>query len=224
MGKNIRRDDWISLKPTVWGWGINDVNYRVQLKETIGRKSDGKIIQKCIWTCPYYQDWTRMIQRSYCPKYQDKHPTYKGCTICEEWKYLSNFIDWVNSQSNSDWINCIPDKDFLSVGNKHYSPETVVYIPRALNTFIGEKSSGILMRGVQIVKNSKNNPYQACCCNPFSETRDYLGVFRTELEAHKAWQAKKHEYACILADMQDDLRLAEALRQRYSPDKDWVNK
>lgn len=221
--KVIRRDDWETLKPTVWGWGINDVNYTLQVKEIVGRRPDGRLIQKGIWTCPYYQDWARMIQRSYSPKYQVKQPTYKGCTICEEWRYLSNFIKWVDFQPNKNWVDCQLDKDFISMGNMCYSPETTVYIPRELNTFFGEKSLGSFMRGVTIIKNKGGRPYQASCDNPFGAGK-YLGVFHTELEAHKAWQAKKHEYACQLADVQQDQRVADALRHRYSPDKDWTKR
>jgi len=42
------------------------------------------------------------------------------------------------------------------------------------------------------------------------------------LDAHLAWKQQKHEYACLLADLQEDSRVADALRQRYAPDKDWT--
>ena len=75
---------------------------------------------------------------------------------------------------------------------------------------------------------SRDLTYEAHCCNPFlpkNVSRSlYLGRFKTELEAHKAWQAKKHEYALQLAELQDDPRVAEVLRERYAPDKDWSNR
>jgi hypothetical protein len=52
----------------------------------------------------------------------------------------------------------------------------------------------------------------------------HIGYFKTELEAHKAWQARKHEYALQLADLQSDERVAEVLRTKYAPDKDWTNR
>ena len=66
-----------------------------------------------------------------------------------------------------------------------------------------------------------NKKFEAQCSNPFSKDRGYLGLFDNELEAHKTWQAKKHEHACRLADIQGDPRAAEALRKRYAPDTDW---
>lgn len=223
--KNVRREDWETLKPTVYGWGINDVNYKVQLYEEVS-KVGGRKKLKCEWVCPYYVDWKSIIMRCFCPKTQKINPTYKGCSVSNDWKYLSNFIKWVDSQPNRDWQNCSPDKDLLSEKSKVYGPETVVYISKSLNSFITDRANfrGDSMLGVSPRKGKYVECYQARCCNPFKRKRDYLGSFITELEAHKAWQAKKHEYACQLADLQDDPRVAEALRQRYSPDKDWTRR
>lgn len=202
----------------IYGWGINDVPYHVNVVQYV--KGERKIL----WTCPYYMDWKSMIQRCHSEKYQQNKPTYIGCTICEEWKHLSNFIKWVDSQPNRNWQNCSLDKDFLVEGNKHYSPETCVYIPRTLNSFTvrSEKFKGDYMLGVSI-SDSIKSPYQVKCSNPFSNKNQYLGIFETELEAHKAWQVKKHEHALRLADEQSDPRVAKVLRERYAPDKDWTN-
>lgn len=217
--KNIRREDWESLEPTVYGWGINDVNYSVTKCEIVnGTKKE-------VWRCPYYLDWRDIIKRCFDPKEHEKLPTYKGCTISEEWKYLSKFIEWVDSQPNEDWQNCSPDKDFLIKGNKHYGPDTVIYIPRKLNLFMINSASirGDYMLGVSYTPNkSKTNPYVACCCDPFSKRSSHVGMFSTELEAHKAWQAKKHEYALVYAAQQQDPRLVKVLKELYAPDKDWT--
>lgn len=202
-----------------YGWGVNDVDYPVYKTEIIAGKS------KIVWTCPYYYKWCSIIQRCVDFKFQENNTAYRGCTIDPEWKYLSNFIKWVDSQPNRDWVNCSPDKDFLIEGNKHYGPETVVFITRNLNNFIisSDKSRGGLMVGVCSSYNHKN-PYQAYCRNPFKCKGEYLGVFPTELEAHLAWQAKKHEHSLRLAEIQCDLRVVKILRERYAPDKDWTNK
>lgn len=208
----------------VYGWGVNDVDYDVRKYEELPKVND-KRKRKQIWTCPYYKKWKSMLERCFCPKYQEKYPTYKGCTICEEWKYLSNFIKWADSQPNRDWQNCEPDKDFLSFGNKHYSPETVVFIPKNVNLFIGNsgKARGDYMIGVCYLPELKKNLYRARCSDPFGGS-EHTGYYRTELEAHKAWQAKKHEYALQLSDLQQDERIASRLREMYAPDKDWTDK
>lgn len=209
----------------VCGWGINDVDYPITSTKELPKIS-GKRRQSVIWVSPYYKDWCNMIYRVYCPELHKKNPTYINCTICEDWKYLSNFIKWVDSQPNRDWERCQPDKDILVYGNKHYGPETVVYISKKLNGFIIDsgKSRGDYMLGVSIEVKSKKNSYIANCRNPFTSKGNYIGTFPTELAAHKAWQAKKHEYACMWADLQQDHRVVKVLKERYAPDKDWTNK
>lgn len=214
--KNIRREDWESLEPTVYGWGINDVNYKVYTSSIV----DGKKVKI---VCHYYKDWKEMLKRCLDPVTQTRLPTYRGCTICEEWKYLSNFIKWVDSQPNRDWQNCDLDKDLLFVSNKIYSPETCAYLHPKVNLFLltSTKIRGCNLIGVSN-SNRNKNPFESRCCNPFNNGSSYIGMFCTELDAHKAWQERKHLYACQLADLQEDTRVADALRQRYAPDKDWT--
>ena len=216
---NIRRKDWKNLEPSIYGWGINDVDYKVT--DTI--KEDNK--HKITWICPYYESWRSMIKRCFSSKFQNSRNNYKNCTVTEEWKYLSNFIKWVDSQPNRDWMNCELDKDLILKGNKHYSSETCVYLEYTSNLFISDSTSkrGECMLGVSIKNGIKLKKYRAYCGDPFNRTCSHLGYFNTELEAHKAWQAKKHEYACQLADLQKDERGSNALRERYAPDKDWTN-
>ena len=203
----------------VHGWGINDVEYAVTKSAIINGK------KKTIWICPYYRDWKGLLDRVFYEKQLQKRPRYRECSVCSDWKYFSNFIKWVDSQPNRDWQNCSPDKDLLLDCNKEYNVETVVYISTKVNNFLldNNKSRGDLMIGVT-PSNTNKNPYKSRCKNPFTKKRENLGNFTTELEAHKAWQAKKHEYACQLADLQDDPRVADALRQRYSEGKDWTKR
>ncbi len=209
------------MSKLVHGVGINDVEYTINKMITIGY-INGKQIQKRVWMCPYYKKWTSLLKRCYSSKYQTKYPTYMGCTVDPEWLYLSDFIKWVDSQPNKDWQNCELDKDLLFNGNKHYGPETCVFVTKQVNyfTLLNESKRGEHMLGVSYSSRIKH--YRVQCRNPFIRADNQVGYFATELEAHKAWQAKKHEYACQLAELQDDLRVADALRQRYSPDKDWT--
>ena len=212
----------IKKNKLVYGWGVNDVDYDVTRREVV----DGK--KKRVWICPYYRKWVHILERCLCLKFQERHPTYKCCSVTEEWKHLSDFIKWVDSQPNRDWVSCEPDKDFLVQDNKHYSPETVVFISRKVNQFIKDRGNdrGDYMIGVCYKPiESKKNPYKAQCGNPFDKKeRGYIGMFPTELEAHLAWQTRKHEYACKLATLQTDERIASRLREMYAPDKDWTKR
>jgi hypothetical protein len=201
----------------LYGVGFNDVDYRVYRTANI----DGKY--KNIWICPYYRKWADLLKRCFCEKLQQNRPTYKGCSLFEDWLYFSNFIKWVDNQPNKDWQNCDLDKDLLLQNNKFYSPENCVFVGSKVNSFILKKTDGgHYLTGVYW--NIKNNKFLAQCTDPFGLNGRYIGLFDSELEAHKAWQAKKHEYACQLADLQEDPRVAKALRERYAPDKDWTKR
>jgi hypothetical protein len=196
----------------VHGLGINDVDYKISRSIELP-KTDGKRNQKIVWICPYYQKWQNMLYR--CgEKYQKAHPSYTGCTIHPDWIYLSSFIKWVDSQPNKDWQTSFLDKDVLRVGNKVYSPNNCAFVEERVNKFILDRSAA---RGEYLIGcYLHRGKFKAKCGNPFTKESDTLGYFHTELEAHLAWKAKKHELACQLADLQSDPRVAEALRKRYS--------
>lgn len=198
MTKNIRRDDWEKLEPTVYGWGINDVDYIAYNSNQI---------------TPYYQDWKAMLRRCFDNKYQTRQPSYTRTTVCNDWKYFSNFIIWVDSQENTDWFLCELDKDILGNGAKHYSPSTCAYISGYTNRFI--KNDYLIKPnhnyGVYVTKDSRKNPYRSQVKNPFTGKTEKLGYFPTELEAHLAWKKRKHEIACLLSDLEADQRIKSAL-------------
>ena len=193
----------------VYGWGINDSTSPVVKTVRIGDK------WKIVWACPYYAKWSKVIIRTKCSKWKATHPTYEACTVCDEWKYFSNFKKWVDSQPNKDWQNCELDKDLLFEGNKHYSPQTCVFLPKKVNSFLltNEHIRGQCLIGV--CQKKSNNKFQASCKNPFTGIKEYLGLFDTEIEAHLAWKKRKHELAKCLADLQIDQRAAKALREKY---------
>ena len=202
----------------VEGHGINDVDYAVTKYEYIeGFNKSGRKKQRIVWRCPYYKKWVSMLSRVYSERYHKTHPTYKNSSICSEWLYFSNFIKWVDEQPERDWKSMQPDKDFLIKDNKHYSPETVVFIRRNVNSFILDNgaSRGDCMLGVTYRGRGLSKPYEAGCNNPFSDEKVYLGYYTTELEAHLVWKATKHKYALELAESQSDPRVAKVLRNKY---------
>ena len=204
-------------KKLVYGFGINDADYVIDKREIINGK------RVVVWKCPFYTSWSGMLQRCYSEAYHHKKPTYRGCKVCDEWLIFSNFKRWMEQQ---DWQGKHLDKDLLVTGNKVYSPDTCVFIHRKINSFVTDNSSvrGQYMVGVCWFK--QYNKFRADCHNPFTGKQDYLGLFTDELEAHLAWKAKKHEFACQLADSEyvTDERLANALRTRYNEQSDWTNK
>lgn len=195
----------------VYGHGINDANYKVQLKVELP-KVNGKRKQKVVWTCPFYVKWKDMLSRCYNQKYKAKQPTYADVTCCTDWLYFSKFKTWMEEQ---DWQGKYLDKDILLRGNKTYSPETCAFVDRVTNNFLTDRVNHRGDCSVGVREDKNYHAYIARCSNPFTLKFEYLGRYSTEEDAHEAWRAKKHEHACKLAELQQDSRVAEALRVRF---------
>lgn len=204
-------------KKLTFGIGINDADYAVRKNETIGYV-DGKRKQKQIWVCPYYSVWVNMLNRC-SEKWQEKYPTYRGCSASTEWLTFSVFKNWMEAQ---DFEGLQLDKDILFEGNKIYSEATCVFISPMVNTFITDSGAA---RGEWLVGacwNKEKAKFQSNCRNPFTKKLEHLGCFTTEIDAHKAWLKRKLELAHELAAIQTDPRVAKALIDRYS--KQYIDK
>ena len=195
----------------VYGVGINDAGYVTQKNETIGYVN-GKRKQKLVWVCPYYRAWTNMLERCYSAKCQEKQPTYKGCSVAEDWLTFSVFKNWMEAQN---WEGKQLDKDLLFEGNKVYSAGTCVFVTPMVNTFSSDRGAtrGEWLIGVCWDKGA--NKFRSSCRNPFTMKQETLGYFTCELEAHKAWRKRKAELAHELAAIQTDERVAKALVDKY---------
>lgn len=187
----------------VHGFGINDAEYNVyQYDEN----------HKVIWRCPFYVRWYSILERCYSKAYQDKHPTYIGCSIFESWLSFSNFKAWMETQ---DWENKDIDKDLLVEGNKIYSPDTCVFVSQRTNKFILERKS---LRGdfpIGVSFHSLTGKFQASCKSVVTGKKQHLKLFNTAEEAFEAWLSFKLKQAYIIASEQTDKRIAQAIISRY---------
>lgn len=171
-------------KSTIYGIGIDDSGYTSEIKV------EGKLI-----ICPVYQLWRSIIQRCYSEKFHRTNPTYRGTTVCREWLTFSNFkCWWVNNYKDGYQL----DKDLLVLGNKTYSPETCIFIPQWLNSFVTDNSSA---RGKYLIGcnfDKSNNKFKSRCCDPRTKKQHHIGYFDTELDAHLAWLHRKLDILCEL--------------------------
>lgn len=201
-------------KRLVCGVGTNDANYNVKKFETVGYV-DGKIKQKQIWVCPFYSTWKSMLVRGQSCKYKEKNPTYKDCFVNEEWYLFSNFKSWMQEQK---WENSQLDKDILFEGNKEYSKEKCIFVPRHINMFLTDHGAvrGEWPLGVSWAKHA--DKFKAYCNNGKGK-QIHMGYFTDPNEAHSAWKTYKHNLALQYADELEkegyDSRLIEALKVRY---------
>lgn len=162
-------------RKTLYGIGINDADYPVQRMRV---NSEGKTER--YWTCPYYSRWYDILRRCYNKKALVSHPTYEACSICDEWRYFTNFKKWMESQ---DWEGKCLDKDLLVKDNQVYSPTTCMFISNALNTFISKKRKGQkYMTGVSWHKRDK--VFTAQCQDILLGKLVHLGYHDTEEGAH----------------------------------------
>lgn len=199
-------------KKLVCGAGLNDADYAVAKFETIGC-AVGKLKKRQVWACTYYSAWASMLNRCYSKKLHERRPSYKGCTVSDNWLTFSNFRSWMLEQ---DWEGNQLDKDILFEGNKIYSHDTCVFVSPMVNSFINDRRArrGELLIGVCWDKKTKK--FKSQCGNPFTKKLEYLGYFDSEQEAHETWRKRKLELAHLLAAEQTDPRVAKALVDRYS--------
>lgn len=157
----------------VCGVGINDV----------GKICDGHGKRE-----PSYEAWVNMIYRCYSSRLHDRRPGYKETQVCDEWKLYSNFKKWWHEHSINGWDL---DKDLINGSLKIYSPETCIYIPRWVNTFLRVKPAHKdLPIGCSFHKAS--GKYRAVI--NIESKLVHLGLFDNPIQAHYAWKAKKLEY------------------------------
>ena len=137
--------------------------------------------------------WRGIIMRCYSKAHHEKHPSYIGCTVCDEWLTFSNFKKWYQEHYIEGFDI---DKDILVKGNKVYSPQTCCFVPKEINVlFQREKERpNNLPQGVTKL----HRRYRACF-------RDKMvGSFFTMEEANKAYINAKEDWIKTLADKYKD--------------------
>jgi hypothetical protein len=140
-----------------------------------------------------YKAWACMLERCYSPKFQSNHPTYKACTVCEEWLNYQNFAEWYNEnyyEIENEKMQL--DKDILIKGNKIYSPEACMFVPQSVNQIFvkRERERGKYPIGVYL--NKKTNKYVSHCHNGNKQL--HLGYFNTPEDAFNVYKEFKESY------------------------------
>lgn len=130
---------------------------------------------------PWYISLTGLAKRVYSP-------AYKGCSMAEEWHTASNFKEWFDEHYIEGYEL---DKDILIPGNKHYSPETCVFVPKQVNTFLKRgNTDGKNIQGVHFF--NRTGRWVA------KSGRIYGGYFDTEYEAFESYMKAKRELVPVL--------------------------
>lgn len=168
------------MKPSVYGIGyLGDTPTKVDGKHTIE-----------------YLTWQKMLGRCYSTKKSVNKPSYAGCTVSDNFKYLVYFQKWCQSQVGFNTDGFELDKDLLIKGNKVYSESTCVFLPSEINKALtkSDKTRGSCVIGVSKV----GDKFSSRIGNK------YLGLFDTEIEAFNAYKEAKESYLKGLAEKWKD--------------------
>ncbi len=140
-----------------------------------------------------YITWKGMLERCYDEKSLEKHPSYKGVIVCEEWHNFQNFAKWYEGNYVEGWHL---DKDILVKENKLYSPETCCFVPREVNNLFTKKKS--LKNKYPIGVTKKQNKFVARLNK--AKKRLWFGNFNTPKEAFYKYKEEKEKYIKEIAD------------------------
>lgn len=159
--------------------GVNDYSDMVEI--------NGKIIKS-------YTVWADVLRRCYNAKFQEKNPTYIGCSVCDEWLYFSKFKEWFdkNYRWDIDAIGLKPslDKDLLIEENKVYSPSACCFLPHRINSFIRDCKPGTRNTSgyLGVCWSKRYNKWRAIIKDFGTRKQKYLGRFTSIEDASETYQ------------------------------------
>ena len=154
-----------------------------------------------------YKLWQNMLKRCYSDAYKKKYQTYEGCKVSDNFKSYEYFYGWCYSQigfgAKGDGNPFQLDKDLLIKGNKVYSEDSCVFLPKEINSLLTKREA---LRGEHLigVSWSKTNRAFKAQVNKNKGKREYLGIFNTEVEAFNAYKTAKESFIKEQADKWKD--------------------
>ena len=172
-----------------------------------------------------YNTWSHMLRRCYDPYYLNEHPPYRDCIVCEEWHNFQNFAKWFYEnyyECNDEQMQL--DKDILIKGNKIYSPNTCILVPKRINSLFtksdalrGEYPIGVYYK-IKKVKQYEYH-YLEVRCSVIENGKKKGKVLKTlplnkPFQAFSIYKQFKEKYIKQIADEYKELipqKLYEAL-------------
>ena len=166
----------------VQGVGIND--------RSCPARVNGKITKE-------YALWHSMLKRCYSKPHLEKYPTYIGCSVSDNFKYYHLFHTWCQTQIGFGKEGYHLDKDLLIKGNKVYSEDTCIFIPKSLNLLLNKAAAG---RGLLPIGVSKNGKGYLAMCRIYGKEK-CLGTFQTVEEAFEVYKNFKEGHIKTQAEL-----------------------
>ena len=175
------------MSKLVYGFGFNDKSRPAQI--------DGKKVKE-------YNLWKGVLERCFCEKSQTRYPTYKGCSVSDNFLNYTFFYDWCQEQigfgkvDEKDRSWCL-DKDLLLIGNKTYSEATCVFVPNEINVFFTDRGNARGEYPVGVAFHKASGKFGAQC--NVNGKQQHLGLFDTPQEAFNAYKPFKESLCKQLA-------------------------
>ena len=164
--------------PSVYGVGVLGVKYPTKINGVMTKE---------------YDLWKSMLQRCYSDTYKKKYLAYEGCECSENFKYYEYFYEWCHKQigfSNQGWQL---DKDLLVKGNKVYSEDSCVFLPREINLLLTKRGASRGEYSIGVCWDKASKVFKAKVSKGKGK-REYLGYFTTEIEAFNAYKTTKESF------------------------------
>lgn len=147
-----------------------------------------------------YRTWINMLTRVYNTKRLEISPAYVDCLVHPDWLHLGNFADWFKLQKcEDDWHL---DKDLLMKGNRQYSKDACVLVPRDINTFLTDRAKHRGDWPIGVTYHERIGKWQSTC--NVDGVSEYLGVYLDPTVAFEVYKKRKEAYAKELAEKWKD--------------------
>ena len=169
------------MYPSVYGIGFLGIGKHKSICEDNPQK-----------TCKKYETWRGLFKRCYDEKSLAKSPTYRECDVCNEWHNYQVFGDWYDENYYE-----VPnekmelEKDILVKGNKLYSPETCIFVPKTINNLFIR--TNLRRRNLPTGVTKYKDKYMATVSNKKENNSQYIGTFDTPEKAFMAYKKAKEE-------------------------------
>lgn len=138
-----------------------------------------------------YRAWRNMLERCYSKHIHDKHPTYIGCAVSDEWLDYQDFAEWFESNEYAKKAYQL-DKDLLFPNNKVYSPQTCCFVPSELNSLLLDSAAARNDNPQGVSFNKPMNKYFASI--KINNMKTHLGYFYRSQDAYQVYKAAKEAH------------------------------
>ncbi len=148
-----------------------------------------------------YAAWFNMLSRCYDKNMLQTHPSYQGCSVCDQWLNFQVFAKWYEAQDAPEGWHV--DKDIRKPGNKIYSPETCGLVPPEVNQlFVRQKrikNNGLPLGVSYKPRYTKQGVFTHndifASCKDSTGKQVHLGYFQSTSDAALAYKQFK---TCII--------------------------